>query len=176
MRSNEARAHSARYRSMMDRLCALCVLIGCSAPAPVSEPREQVCTLIGCTDGFTIVTDEHDRGIVVDEHTHVLGSIDGVAFECKVVPPDPEKTCGGQRRLHCDDAAIEVYDMGDDSSGVCVQRLRNLLFTGGPKAVDVTFEIGGASTHRMFHPKYRAEHLNGSDCGVTCTRADEYIF
>lgn len=78
--------------------------------------------------------------------------------------------------MHCTGVAIDIDSIGTiDSTGSCVRRLRVMLFTAGPKVVDVTFETGGASIHRVFHPTYRTEYKNGSDCAATCTRAIEYI-
>ena len=158
------------------RVIGVCVLIGCGAPAPVAEPREQVCTLIGCKDAFWIVIGDGSRGIPVDAHTRVFGSTDGVAFECASVPTDPSRSCSGQSGLRCQGGVDPGEDPGTaDSAGSCVHLLRSVSVTGTPKVVEVTFETATASIHRVFQPKYTSKYLNGSDCGATCTRAEDHV-
>ena len=157
-------------RFVMTRyLMIACVVAGCGTAAPhATEPPEVVCTLVGCSDHFTI---DVQPGIEVNARTRVFGSVDGAEFNCTAVLHDHASSwCPEMRRMHCEGSGVEADEQTNDES--CTSRLLSVVIRATPKLVDVTVEHEATVTHRVFRPDYRIVAPNGPTCGPTCRQAD----
>jgi hypothetical protein len=186
---------------MMDHCfiaCALGLIIGCSAPAPrpVAPPSaigtgegvgtiddskpEKRCHLIGCEDGFGVVIDgPSDKGVPIDDRTHLFGAIDGVSFDCTAMPDHTEgDECPDARKLKCGGALVFINQvMHGNARASCDERLlRRLDVPGTPRVVHVVIEtVGRAPIDRTFSPSYTTLQPNGPACEPTCSVAGENV-
>ena len=127
---------------------------------------EKVCTLIGCSDNFSIVIARpNTQGIWVNVDTYAVGTIDGKAFRCSPVLSPKREHCSDTFELSCDGGMAPDQRDETPAGRTCTRELlTNLVVAGAPHAVAVTVLSSAARAGGTFTPSYEERYPNGHDC------------
>ncbi len=138
------------------RLAAILVMT--SLTASCGGVVEGACTLIGCTDGWTLrlqAAESLQPGVY-----GLTTTVDGV-----------DTLCSWEVRLACDGGGACIVD-GDCANAVYTPSEVAVSFENSPDSVDVALTRGGLRVvNETVVPPYKTVRPNGPDCEPECRQA-----
>lgn len=152
-------------------------LSGCDDPA--AKPPSHYCTLIGCSDGFSLEIAAMANALPPGVHTISVTTGSGTS-SCTIpfpwVAPGDNNTASCESGLRVSVSPKQQCTTVNDSYVRCDeipgQLVERITVPGTPASVHVTQSAGDAAVFdQTFTPTYQDHQPNGPDCAPICRQA-----